>query len=194
MSMIVTSKWSICSSHLLSGVIREPLHGVEAVLPIARILAKWKLFLDFRAPNVGLCNKWDMMFTVCTLFIRWLSFNSKSKEPTTSSDQHQSAHSKSGTWATLCRHLSYFFIGVLRIWRQKSLGPEPYAQVILHDAKWPSDRVDRALNLPSRPSSLQQLVDALYATCINWCSFCSRKSLVWNGVSYECFEYSYTAW
>jgi hypothetical protein len=37
------------------------------------------------------------------------------------------------------------------------------AQVILHDAKWPADRVDRALNLPSRPSSLQQLVDALYA-------------------------------
>eukprot|EP00435_Cladocopium_sp_Y103_P037429 s641_g9.t2 len=34
--------------------------------------------------------------------------------------------------------------------------------VILHDAKWPADRVDRALNLPSRPSSLQQLVDALY--------------------------------
>lgn len=38
------------------------------------------------------------------------------------------------------------------------------AQVILHDATWPADRVDRALNLPSRPSSLQQLVDALYAT------------------------------
>lgn len=32
--------------------------------------------------------------------------------------------------------------------------------MILHDAKWP-DLVDRALNLPSRASSLQQLVDAL---------------------------------
>lgn len=69
-----------------SGVIREPLHGVEAVLPIARNLP----------------------------------------------------HPVTSTRALIAN------------------------LVILHEAKWPSDRVDRALNLPSRPSSLQQLVDALY--------------------------------
>ncbi|CAK9005503.1 unnamed protein product [Durusdinium trenchii] len=68
-----------------SGVIREPLHGVEAVLPIARDLP----------------------------------------------------HPVTSTRALIAN------------------------LVILHDATWP-DRVDRALNLPSRPSSLQQLVDALY--------------------------------
>lgn len=69
-----------------SGVVREPLHGVEAVLPIARNLP----------------------------------------------------HPVTSTRALIAN------------------------LVILHDAKWPADRVDRTLNLPSRPSSLQQLVDALY--------------------------------
>lgn len=35
--------------------------------------------------------------------------------------------------------------------------------VILHDAAWPEGLVDRAATLPSRPATLQQLVDALYA-------------------------------
>ena len=70
-----------------------------------------KVVLDPRAPNVtlGLCNKWGFM-TVCFVYL----VDCKSKEPTTSSDQHKSAHSKSGTWATRWRHLSlsYLFIGV----------------------------------------------------------------------------------
>jgi len=35
--------------------------------------------------------------------------------------------------------------------------------VILHDAEWPEGLVDRSATLPSRPATLQQLVDALLA-------------------------------
>mmetsp|Transcript_9701 Transcript_9701/g.23172 ORF Transcript_9701/g.23172 Transcript_9701/m.23172 type:complete len:354 (+) Transcript_9701:56-1117(+) len=69
-----------------SGVVREPLHGEDAVLPVARTLP----------------------------------------------------HSVTSTRALISN------------------------LVILHDADWPKTLTDRSANLPSRPCTLQQLVDALY--------------------------------
>ncbi|CAE7653390.1 denD, partial [Symbiodinium sp. CCMP2456] len=69
-----------------SGVVREPLHGEDAVLPVARTLP----------------------------------------------------HSVTSTRALISN------------------------LVILHDADWPQTLTDRSANLPSRPCTLQQLIDALY--------------------------------
>ncbi|CAE7811161.1 denD [Symbiodinium sp. CCMP2592] len=69
-----------------SGVVREPLHGEDAVLPVARMLP----------------------------------------------------HSVTSTRALISN------------------------LVILHDADWPKTLTDRSANLPSRPCTLQQLIDALY--------------------------------